>query len=155
MYVIPFSVFMVLPLNRFITHDQAPCGLSAPYYVNTAPLLPPYMQTSTTNFLLCSRVSSAAELLCELQHFCNKNNNANASQPAGVSGCNNLHPLTKKNPKQTNSDEFRVRLWFHNTAWAGLPSKLPSQKFPEQWQILLVSDLYFFCFFICVHYSLC
>lgn len=143
-----FSIFMVLPLNRFITHDKAPRGFSAPYYVNTALLLSLYMQTSTTNFLLCSRVSSAAEILC--------NNNANASQPVGVPGCNNLYPHTKKPPyKQTKSDEFRIRLWFHNTVWAGLPSKLPSQKFPEQWKILLVSDLYFFCFLMCMHYSLC
>lgn len=90
------SIFIVLPLNIFIACDQAPWGFSVPYYVNIAPLLSPYMQTSTTNFLLCSRISSAAEILCKVQHFCNNNNNANAFHPVGVPGCNNLHPLTKK-----------------------------------------------------------
>lgn len=98
-----FSIFMVLPLNVFIACDQAAWGFSAPYYVNIAPLLSPYMQTSTTNVRLCSRISSAADILCELQHFCNNNDNANAFHPVGVPGCNNLHPLTKKNPTVINS----------------------------------------------------
>jgi len=108
-----FSIFMVLLLNIFIACDQAAWGFSSPCYVNVAPLLSPCMQTSTTDFLLCSGISCAALILCKLQHFCNdNNNNANAFHPVGVPGWNNLHPL--KNKKY--GDEFRVRLWFHDTA---------------------------------------
>jgi len=81
------------------------CMLS-PCYINRAPLLSAYIQISTTN-LLSSKISFAAELLCEVQHFCNSNNNTNTFHPVGVPDCNSLHSFTKN----IHNDKFRVRLW--------------------------------------------
>lgn len=156
-YAIPnvchsFSMFMVLPLNIFIACDQAPWGFSAPYYVNIAPLLSPYMQTSTTNFLLCSRISAAAEILCELQHFCNNNNNAKAFHPVGIAGCNNLHPLMKRK---------KIQWWMRDKAlvsqycmsWFTFKTSISEVSWTVHWwKRLVVSDLCFLCFFLCTHY---
>lgn len=69
------SIFIVLPLNVFINCDKTPWGFTASYLCKYCSLgfFSLYVN-KPNNFLLRSRTSFAAEMLCDLQHFCNNNN---------------------------------------------------------------------------------